>query len=230
MSFFKWNFPLGKHIVDRLPILGILAFSGCSIHAMNHLLQSRANHPTPLYTLAAGLIELATAWLVYGAVKQVRAVTKSRISKQDRRFHTIVLLAFLVLSIPSLAASIIANTLEFGDPLLGLLFPGLSVACAMGVGLPETTKRHERDKKRQAEESKRKASARRAQEKAKAAKALAKMGKAAETLRLYTDNGTLTQARAAQLLGISRQAVGGHLAKLEKAGFISRDDGKVEIL
>jgi len=228
-------------ITDWLPILGILAFSACSIHSVNQLLQSRANHPTPLYTLAAGLIELATAWLVYGVVEQFRTVTKSRISKQDRRFALSVLVAFTVLAVPSLATSIVANALEFNDLLLGLLFPGLSVACAVGAALPDATKRHKEERWAQADESKRKrratakqAERKRAQEegkrKASADKALARMGKAADTLRLYADNGTLTQVNAAQLLDISRQSVGQHLRKLEQAGFITRDNGVVRIV
>lgn len=139
-----------------LPILGIVAFSGCSVHALAYLFFATAEHDTRWFWSAAVLVEICTAWLMWSVVETMRRVTKSNISKQDRRFYTIILVVFLVLSIPSLSVSVVANVNEFGgDVLLGLLFPTLSVACAVGAGLPETVKKYE--KQREAEIVERKA-------------------------------------------------------------------------
>jgi len=140
---------------DWLPIVGIVAFSGCSVHALGYLLFAAAEHDTPWFWTAAVLVEICTAWLVWSVVETMRRVTKSNISKQDRRFYTIILVVFLVLSIPSLSVSVVANVLEFGgNILLGLLFPTLSVACAIGAGLPETVKKYERQREMEIAERK----------------------------------------------------------------------------
>ncbi len=142
---------------DIFPILGIIAFSGCSVHALAYLLFAAAKHDTPWFWGAAVLVELMTAWLVWSIVEIARRVTKSNISKQDRRFYSIVLIAFVILAIPSLSVSVTANIIEFdNNVLLGLLFPSLSIACAVGASLPETVKRYERKKEQDAKEKERK--------------------------------------------------------------------------
>lgn len=142
---------------DILPILGIVAFSGCSVHALAYLLFAAAKHDTPWFWSAAVLVELMTAWLVWSIVEVARRVTKSNISKQDRRFYSIILIAFIILAIPSLSVSVTANIIEFdNNVLLGLLFPSLSVACAIGAGLPETVKRYEEKKEQDAAKKERK--------------------------------------------------------------------------
>jgi DNA-binding transcriptional ArsR family regulator len=223
---------LKDRLIERLPILGILAFSLCSVNSVAHLFTANAKNPTGLLWFAAGLVEVTTAWIVHQVVDNGRKVTRSNISKQDRRFYGGVLAAFVVLAIPSLSLSIAANTLEFGDLRLGIQFPLLSVACAVGSAVPITVARFEKakakarqeaDKKRKDKESKRK------QEQAQG-NVLSTLGKAGETLALFADNPALSQASAAQALSISRQAVGQHLRKLEALGLVSRDNGGVEVL
>ena len=142
---------------DTLPILGIIAFSGCSVYALAYLLFAAAKHDTPWFWGAAVLVELTTAWLVWSIVEITRRVIKSNISKQDRRFYSIILIAFVILAIPSLSVSVTANIIEFDNNiLLGLLFPSLSIACAIGAGLPETVRRYEKKKRQDAAEKERK--------------------------------------------------------------------------
>ncbi|MGD8475367.1 MAG: hypothetical protein PVH59_14715 [Anaerolineae bacterium] len=127
----------------KLPVVGIVAFSGCSVNALANLLMRRAAHPTLILWFAAGLVELVMDWLVYQVVEQTRKVTRSNISKQDRRFYRLVLIAFVLLTVPSLGLSVWANALEFGSVALGFVFPFLSVGCAVGMALPDTVARFE---------------------------------------------------------------------------------------
>lgn len=231
-----------QHRARLIPGLGIVAFCLCSVNALGNFLLDNAIHDTPLFWLAAVLIELVTAWLAWNIVEQMRKVTRSRITKQDRRFHLIILAQFSILAIPSLAVSVVANVIEFGgNRLLGLLFPSLAVASAVGVALPEAMKRRtvttaaekaERERKRikrrtQAEASQREIEATEAQEQRNL---LATLGKAKATLMLYNANPTLTQESAGQRLGISRQAVGQHLVTLEESGIIERGNGQIKVL
>lgn len=230
-------------LLSKLPVLGILAFSACSINSLAYLFLDRAQHPTPILWLAAVLVELVTAWLVWGAVGQLWKVTRSRSSKQDRRFNSIILVLYLALCLPSLATSVVANVLEFGDLLLGSLFPLLSIGCAIGAALPDTISHRDRT---QASDKKAKASARAAAIKAKKAAATKEQadalaqqqvvkdkvlkGKTLATFMQYKENPTQSQASVASAIGVSRQAVGQHLAKMENAGIIKRNNGRVEVL
>lgn len=225
---------------DHLPIAGILAFSGCSVSALAHLFFSRAVRGTWLFWAAALLVELCTAWLIWSVVETARKVTKSNISRQDKRFYSTILVTFLILAIPPLAVSVIANTIEFGgDVLLGSLFPTLSIACAVGAGLPETIKKHESQRQveasqKQAERKQRQAErkkvARAEQEEARKrqerGKLLASLGNAEATFVKLCQDPTQSQASIAQDLSISRQAVGQHLNKLEELGAIERGNGQ----
>lgn len=221
------------NIKERLPLVGIVAFSLCSVWSLYHLLADSAKHTSWLFWLPAVLVELVTAWAVYQVVEQTRRVTRSNISKQDRRFYGLVLAAFVVVAIPTLAASVWANTIEFGHLLLGSLFPVGSIGCAIGVALPDTVARYEA--RREAEAGERKAERTRRKRRRKQAQEIDKMlttlGKAAETLMLLAANPRQTQASIAQHLSISRQTVGNHYAKLEQAGAIKRNGGgEVEVL
>jgi DNA-binding transcriptional ArsR family regulator len=227
-----------------LPIVGIVAFSLCSTYSLFHLLVAYAKDDTPLFWIPAIAIELFTAWAVYNVVEQARQVTRSNISKQDRRFYGLVLALFLIVAVPTLAASVVANTLEFGGSiLLGLLFPMTSVGCAIGAALPDTVSRY--DSQRQAEASKAQAERKRAQEERKAEasriqaeareaqarrKQLSSLGKAEATfVKLCQDPGK-SLSSIAQELSISRQSVSNHVAKLERAGAIRRNGEGLEIL
>jgi hypothetical protein len=214
---------------DILPILGIVAFSGCSVNAVVSLFFEQAQHDTWLFWAAAVLVELTTAWLVWSVVETLRKVTKSNITKQDRKFYSIILALFVVLAIPSLTLSIVANTIEFGGSvLLGLLFPTLSIACAVGAALPQSVKGYARERqaeatKAQLERKARQAERKKAQERRKA---LSSLGKARATFEQLVANPEQSQATIAQALSISRQAVGNHIAKLEQVGAIRRNDGE----
>lgn len=212
-------------LVKRLPLAGIVAFSLCSTYSLYQLLNRSARHPTPLFWIPSVLVELVTAWAVYQIVEQARRVTLSNILKQDRRFYALILAAYVVVAVPTLAASVWANTLEFGNVILGLLFPVSSIGCAVGVALPDTLSRYERRKREASEEQKaerqrKRAERQRAQEQRQQ---LATLGKAAETLRLLAANPRQTQATIGEALGITRQAVGKHIERLEKAGAIKRN-------
>ena len=93
-----------RYIQARLPVFGILAFSLCSVSAMHGLLASMTDNPIEALWLAAILAELMTAWVVGKVVETFRHLTKSKISKQDRKFYGVVLAAFVLIAVPSLAA------------------------------------------------------------------------------------------------------------------------------
>ena len=226
-----------------LPVIGIVAFSLCSVWSLYHLFTANATHPTPLYWLAAGLVELLTAWTVYQLVEQVRTLTRSNLSKQDRRFYRVIAVAFLLVALPTLGTSVWANAKEFDNLVLGLLFPVASIGCAISAALPQTVAnyRNQRASERQEEKAERNRKERerkqkQAQEQASARHAqdfdnlVASLGKAGETLRLYVDNPMQSQASVAQALGISRQAVGQHLSRLEQEGLVKRNGKGVEIV
>jgi len=218
---------------DLLPVLGIVAFSGCSVNAVANLLFDRARDDTMLFWFAAILTELCTAWLVWSVVETMRKVTRSNVPKQDRRFYSIILAVFVVLAIPSLSVSVVANTLEFGNLLLGLLFPTLSVACAVGAALPRTVKGYERQKQEEARaaQAERKAHQEARQKEKERRKKLASLGNARATFEQLLANPEQTQASIAQTLSITRQAVGNHMQKLEQLGAIRRNNGEgVEVL
>jgi len=59
---------------------------------------------------------------------------------------------------------------------------------------------------------------------------LDELGKSRDILVPFLDNPALTQAEAAQMLGLSRQTVGYHLNKLAEAGIIKRNGHGVEVL
>lgn len=223
----------------NLPIIGIIAFSLCSVWSLYQLLIAYAQHDTQLFWFPSVLIELITAWAIYQIVEQARKLMQSRISKQDRRFYALILFIFLIVAIPTLTASVIANTIEFnGNLLLGCLFPIGCIGCAVGLALPAVTSRYESQrqqeaKERQAERKKRemerKVVARREQERRKQEQVirnqLSRMGKAAETFWQLVDNPLQSHATIAQSLEISRQAVGQHISKLKRAGAI-RSNGE----
>ena len=136
-----------QKLIEGLPVAGIIAFSGCSVKALYHWMHGWSKNPHWWYLVAALLVEGATAWLVWSMVDTIRTLTRSRLSKQDKRFYRIILLLFVSLSVPSLTASVVANFVEFrGNPLLAVLFPVLTVASAVGTGLPDVVKRYEQKK------------------------------------------------------------------------------------
>ncbi len=125
----------------RLPIAGILAFALASTWALYQLFNGAAQHPTALYLVPAVAVEIVSAWLVAQTVRYGREALRSigkGTSKQDRRFYRLVTALLIVLVLPTLAASAVANAREFGGSvLLGLLFPATCVGCAIGAVVPE---------------------------------------------------------------------------------------------
>lgn len=231
------------NIKRHLPIAGIVAFSLCSTTSIYHLLASHALNPSPVLWLPAVLVELVTAWAVYQIVEQARQVTKSNISKQDKRFYSGILGAFGAVALPMLGTSVWANSVEFQSIILGALFPIASVACAVGAALPDATQKYSQAKanerqsnakEREERAKERQAKAKESQEQANREQArrqmLANLGKSAPVYELYRADPGLTQADAAQKLSLSRQAVGYHLDKLEAAGAIRRNGEGVEIV
>jgi len=168
------------------------------------------------------MIELVAAWSVVQVVGQVRMITRSNISRQDRRFHSIILVAFVAVALPLLAVSAWANTLEFGTLALGVLFPLASVGCAVGLALPEAVTRHgkEREAERAVKAKAAKERRKQAETKAERGRTLAELGKSAGVFELIDAEPMLTQAEVAQRLGISRQTVSYHVKKLERLGLL----------
>jgi len=220
-----------ENTLKRLPIAGIVGFSLCSTWSLYQLFTIKAAHPTVLYWLPAFLVEIVTAWAVAQAVGGVRQLTRSNISKQDRRFFLIVTAAFALVALPLLSLSVWANTLEFSNVFLGSAFPLASITCAIGAAVPEVVARFEQAAERERQETQ-EARKRKAAERKQAQamnKRLATLGKAKETLALFAANPTLSHSQAAQELGISRQAIGQHLARLEAEGLIKRNGSGVEL-
>jgi hypothetical protein len=134
--------PKLDHITKRLPIVGVFAFALASVWSLYQMFNDRALHPTPLYWIPSALVEIVTAWLVYQTVESVRKITRSNISKQDRRFYWVLFALCLVLASPTLWVSFIANRFEFqGDIGLALLFPVACVACAVASAIPTSKTR-----------------------------------------------------------------------------------------
>ena len=244
----------GRGLMKRIPVFGIIAFSGCSVNALAHLFMGNAVHPAPWYWLAACLVEGVTAWLVWACVGVYHQLTRTRQTRQDRRFFLGVALDYVLLALLPLSVSVYANGLEFGGGwgfLLGAVFPALSVACAIGAAMPETVAGHKRRKARQkAEEEAEKAKneARRAEEErrktledqrkeeeaqrkeaAKLAQNLEGAGAARATYDALAADPSLTRAEVAQRLGLTPQTVSGHLIQLESLGLVERDNGKISI-
>lgn len=218
---------------NHLPILGIIAFSLCSVWSLYHLFVSNAQHPTPLFWIPATLTELVTAWAVHSLAEYIRRLTRSNISNQDRRFYRIVVIFFGVVAMPTLAVSVWANSIEFGSILLGSLFPIASITCAVGSALPKVVTKHERQRQEEATKAQAERKARQAERKKEQErrKKLASLGKARATFEQLVANPEQSQASIAQALSITRQAVGNHMAKLEQAGAIRRNNGEsVEVL
>lgn len=233
-------------IKERLPVLGIVAFSACSVNSVANLFLERAQHPTQFLWLASGLVELTTAWIVWSVVEVFRSITKSGISKQDRRFYGGMFIILILLGIPPLALSIVANSYEFGDNGLGIIFPLLSVACAVGAALPDSISKFERKRdKERAEDRQKKAEdkAKREKEKEQLAKRQQEMEKLRQafdnlsgtTKKIFDalsipDNDVQTKAQLEQALGIKRQTVSYHLKKLEGMGFVRSNGKGIEVL
>lgn len=236
----------------RLPVVGILAFSMCSVSAVHNLFATSATNAIEAFWFAALLVELVTAWLVMQVVGMARKTTLSNISKQDKRFYGGLLIAFVVLAFPSLALSVQANRVEFGGNWgLGLVFPGLSVACAIGAAIPGALTRHTRDKAK-AKQASDKAQAKRDKESAEESKEQAELAQRAanerqsqaelaqvldeltqvqrRVLAELTQDGRKTQASIAQTLDMKRQAVGYHIKRLQALGLIRRNGKGIEVL
>lgn len=236
----------------RLPVLGILAFSLCSVSALHNLLASNATNAIEAFWLASVLVELVTAWLVAQVVETARQLTRSRISKQDKRFYSGLLTAFVVLAIPSLALSVWANRVEFGgDWRLGFMFPGLSVACAIGAALPGVTAKYEQGKAKVRQEAA-KAKQGRVKEKAKADKERAELEQRAARMRQgqaelaqvaanltpaarqilaqLAQDGRKSQASIAQTIDVKRQAVGYHIGRLTDLGLLKKNGTGYKVL
>lgn len=218
------------NLTQRLPILGILAFALCSVNSLAHLFLEHAKHPTPVLWFAAMLVELVTAWLVYGTVDAFRQVTKSRISKQDRKFYSGILVVFLLALVPSLALSIMANAAEFDNLALGFVFPVLAVACAIGAALPETVGRHEKAKAKTEDD---KATQKRRKEKDKVVQLTQTLGKlganSRQVLVQIGTNGGKTQAELGKTLSMTRQTLAYHCKKLAKMGLVKTNGGGYEL-
>lgn len=219
------------------PIGGVFAFSACSVHAVAHMLFDAAKHDTPLYWIAAVLIELATAWLVTRIIERFREATRSigrGFAKQDRRFAWGTLIMYVIFVVPSFITSVVANYIEFGgELLLALLFPVLTAACAAGAAMPgiieERKRKKQKDKAAQDSDKAAQAGATLAQQKESWTQTLATLGKAAETLRKIAANPDWTRASIAQDLEMSPQAISGHLKKLESMGLIDRSNGRTKL-
>ena len=215
-----------------LPVAGILAFALCSTWSMFNLLNTHAAHPTALYWLPAVLVEIVAAWTVAQVVAQVRELTRSKISKQDRKFYAIITGVFALVAAPLVGLSVRANTVEFGNKFLGIIFPVSCIGCAIGAALPDVTATRRKHKEKESAEAATERAAREAEinQIAMTEQRWEAVGKARETARYFEDNPTATQASAAGTLGISRRTVGNHLAALETAGLIRRNGQGVEIV
>ena len=219
--------PISKTGVDwlrALPVVGILAFALCSTWSVYNLLNTHAAHPTALYWLPAVLVEIVTAWTVAQVVAQVRELTKTRLSKQDRRFYAIITGAFVLVAAPLVGLSVWGNAVEFGNIFLGIIFPVSCIGCAVGAALPDVMATHRKRKEKEAEAAAAERAARETERNQTATleQRWEAMGTARGTARYFTDNPAATQASAAVALGMSRRTVGNHLAALEKAGLFWR--------
>ncbi len=81
-------------------------------------------------------------------------------------------------------------------------------------------KRKQKEKEKQAAQAREQAEASKQQEIVNLA---ARLGKAGETLQQFADNPHASQAQVAASIGVTRQAVGQHLVKLEQEGVIERN-------
>lgn len=129
--------------INNIPIAGVFAFAVASVWSLFQMFNNNALHPTLLYWIPAFLIEIVTAWLVYQTVESIRLVTRSNISKQDRRFNMILAIVCAILAAPTLMMSFSANHYEFqGHAGLARIFPIGCVACAVATAIPHIKTRN----------------------------------------------------------------------------------------
>jgi DNA-binding transcriptional ArsR family regulator len=230
-----------KAIMDRLPIVGIIAFSLASTWNLFYLFTTHAAHPGLIFWAPAVMVELVTAGLVYYAVDLVRKTLLSNISIQDRRFYRVMLVTNLVLVIPSLGLSVWANTSEFGTVALGAMFPLMAVACAVFLGIPDAMnkrrdaqEKEKKDTQRKQAESRRKAEQAAEKEIARARQArerqIHSMGKAAQVYYKLEQEPGKTISSIAQDFGVSPQAISQHVTKLERAGLVERNGDGIKVV
>ena len=145
----KLNGMTAETIKAAIPYLGIFAFAGCSTHALSEFFQEMARTPSAWYEVASWLVEGFSALIIGEAVQQAKIATSSigrGCTKQDRRFARILTCLFLLLAIPTIAVSFVANQREFGgDVLLGSLFPSLTLASAIATGLQAVVQAKQRE-------------------------------------------------------------------------------------
>lgn len=134
------------NLKKELPNLGVYAFALGSTWALFNLFQMSAIHQSPIYWIPAAIVEIVNAWTCRKALAALRHVTYSvgkNITKQDKKFYSFILVFYIVLLLPTVIVSVVANTIEFdGNVLLGMLFPFSSIVCAIGSELYEITDEH----------------------------------------------------------------------------------------
>ncbi len=196
---------------DVLPVAGIVAFAGCSVNALANFFFAMAKDDTSFFWVAAALVELYTAWVAWSIVEVGKKLSESNLARQDRRFYRAVLGAFILLAVPSLSVSVIANRYEFGgNLLLGFLFPLLLVACAVGLAMPQVVSKYELDK-----QAERKEKARERQEKSIALQAAVKVAeRSAQEEELARQALVKQEASKEQGAAIARQEAGNQYARL----------------
>ena len=126
-----------QKLVALLPTLGIFAFALASVWSLYQLFNNSALHPTALYWIPAALVELVTAWLAFQSVEAARQITRSNISKQDKKFAKLIFCLCISLAVPTFIVSFSANFYEFrGSIGLASLFPISCIACAVASAIP----------------------------------------------------------------------------------------------
>jgi hypothetical protein len=143
-----------ESIKQVIPYVGIVAFAGCSVHALSEFFAEMARTPSRWYDIASWLVEGFTAYVITLLIAQVKIVTatvgRSGVRQQDQRMAWVLVGCYTVIAGITITVSVIANQREFGGNVwLGLLFPSLCIACAIAAGMDAVARAKKKEKTRE---------------------------------------------------------------------------------
>lgn len=220
---------------DKLALLGILIFALSSVYAITRLLMVQAKHPHWIYFLPATFVEVVTAITIWQAVEMIYKWSRSNQKKQEKRFYGIIAMALVVLVLPSVLTSIIANYWEFRGfvpyaerifpILLGLLCPLMAIICAILGGISKAVQKREADLAKRSN----KASQDESKVIRKGRKSLPTSKRRDKVFALYSQDLDQSPADLGKRFGVSAQTIRNDLDYLAKQGKIIYKDGRVTL-
>jgi NADH:ubiquinone oxidoreductase subunit 5 (subunit L)/multisubunit Na+/H+ antiporter MnhA subunit len=226
---------LGKIDRDKLAFSGILIFALSSVYAISQLLIVQAKHPHWIYYLPATFVEIVTAITIWQTVEMFYKWSRSNQTKQDKRFYGTIAVILVILVMPSVITSIIANYWEFRGfvpyaeqvfpVLLGLLCPLMAIICAVLGGISKAVQKREASLAKQLS----KASQSEPKTLRKERKSLSTSKRRDKVFALYCQDLDQSPAALGKRFGVTAQTIRNDLDYLAKQGRIVYKDGRVSL-